>query len=110
MKVQGISVRIAQASRGCGKVGSAKNGPQVERPPHRSRERPDFIRGAGYVRTRTLVRCQQRIRNKSFICVDDRVPGNSECARQRARGGKVRPRRQPLFENCLPQLIVELAV
>lgn len=106
MKVQGISVGIAQASRGCRKAGFAKSGPQVERPPHRSRERPDFIRGAAHVRARTLLRCQQRIRSKSLICVDDRVPADSECACQRARGGKVRSRGQPLFENRLPELIV----
>jgi hypothetical protein len=110
MKVQGISVGIAQASRACGKAGFAKSGRQVERPPHRSRERPDIIRGAAYVRARTLVRCQQRNRNKSFICVDDRVPGDSECPCQRARGGKARSRGEPLFENRLPELIIELAV
>src|ERR1700691_495783 len=59
MKVQGISVEMAQQSRGCGKAGFAKSGPQVERPPHRSGERPDFIQGAAYVRARTLVRSQQ---------------------------------------------------
>ena len=45
MKVQGISVGVAQTSRGYGKAGFAKSGPQIERPAHRRRERPDLIRG-----------------------------------------------------------------
>ena len=110
MKVQRISVGVVQAGRDCRKAGFAKSGPQIERPPHRRRERPDLIRWRAHVRTRALTRRQQRIRNKRFICVEDRVPRDSERTRQSACGGKARSRGQLLFENRLPQLIVDLAV
>jgi hypothetical protein len=61
MKVQRISVRVAQTGRGCGKAGFAKCGPQVERSPHRRREPPDLFRGHAHVRARTLARRQQRV-------------------------------------------------
>jgi len=54
------------------------------------------------MRARALPRFQQRIPNKRFICVEDRVPRNSERACQSARGRKARSRRQLLFENRLP--------
>src|SRR5260370_20958664 len=50
MKVQGISVGVAQTSRGYWKAGFAKSGPQIERPAHRRRERPDLIRGPPHLR------------------------------------------------------------
>ena len=110
MKVQKISVGVVQAGRDCRKAGFAKSGPQIERPPRRGRERPDLIRGHAHVRARALTRHQQRIRNKRFICVEDRVPRDSERTRQSACGRKARSRGQLLFENRLPQLIVDLAV
>ena len=124
MKVQGISVGVAQTSRGYGKAGSAKSGPQIERPAHRRRERPDLIRGPphrrreradlicghAYVRARALARSQQRIGNKRFIGVEDGVARDSERACQSAGGRKARSRGQLLLENRPAQLIVDLAV
>jgi hypothetical protein len=110
MKVEGISVGVAQTGRGCRKAGFAQNGPQIERSPHRRRERPDLIRRHAHVCARALARGQQRICNKRFICVEDGVSRDSERACQSACGGKTCSRGQLLFENRLPQLIVNLAV
>ena len=111
MKVQRISLRVAQTGRDFGKVGFAKSGSQIKKsPPHWRREGPNLIREHAYVRPRPLALCQQRICEKRFICVQNRVPRDSERTSQRACGGKARSRRQLLFENGLPQLIVDLAV
>jgi len=110
MKVEGISVGVAQTGRGCRKAGFAENGPQIERSPHWRRERADLIHRHAHVCTRALARSQQRICNKRFICVEDGVSRNSEHACQSACGGKTCSRRQLLFENRLPHLIVNLAV
>jgi hypothetical protein len=110
MKVQRISVGVVQTGRDVGKTGFAKSGPQIERSPHWRREGPDLIRGHAYARPRPLARCNQRIYNKRFICVENRVPRHSERTSQSARGGEARSRAQLLFENRLPQLIVDLAI
>jgi hypothetical protein len=110
MKVQRISVGVAETGRDCGKAGFAKSGPQIEGSPHRRRERPDLIRGHAHVRPRALARDQQRIGNERFICVENRVPRDSERTRQSACRGKARSSGQLLFENRLAQLNVDLAV
>jgi hypothetical protein len=78
--------------------------------PHWRRERPDLIRGHAHVRPRALARCQHRIRNKRFICVENRVARDAERTCQSACGRQARSRGQLLFENRLPQLIVDLVV
>jgi len=83
---------------------------QIERSLHRRRKGVDLSRGRAYVRPRALARCQQRIRNKRFICVENRVPRNSEHACQSACRGQARSRGQLLVENRLAQLIVDLAI
>ena len=62
------------------------------------------------MRPRALARCQQRICIERFICVENRVPRDSERTCQSACRGKARSRGQLLFENRLAQLIVDLAV
>jgi len=71
-------------------MGFAEGGPQIEGFAYGGRERPDSFRVRAHVCAGAMARGQQGLRYELFVSVEDRVAGDSECACERACGGKAR--------------------